>query len=229
MSLPGGAEAVVDETGRPYIIIRDQGKKTRVHGLEATKGHILAARSVANIIRTSLGPRGLDKILISPDGDITVTNDGATILSGMEMEHQIAKLMVQLSKSQDDEIGDGTTGVCVLAGSLLEQSEALLDRGIHPTRIADGFEKACQIAVKELDKASDAIHFSKEDTSELQRVASTSLGSKMCAHLSFILAIYPCLLWSLLACPRAETSFPRLPSMPSFLWRTSSARMSTLN
>lgn len=181
MSLPGGAEAVVDEQGRPYIIIRDQGKKTRVHGLEATKGHILAARSVANIIRTSLGPRGLDKILISPDGDITVTNDGATILAGMEVEHQIAKLMVQLSKSQDDEIGDGTTGVAVLAGALLEQSEALLDRGIHPTRIADGFEKACQIAVKGLDQASDHIEFSKDDTSELQKVASTSLGSKMCA------------------------------------------------
>ncbi|CAG8838077.1 22995_t:CDS:2, partial [Cetraspora pellucida] len=72
--------------------------------------HILAAKTVANIIKTSLGPRGLDKILISPDGDITVTNDGATILTQMEVEHQIAKLLVQLSKSQDDEIGDGTTG-----------------------------------------------------------------------------------------------------------------------
>lgn len=80
------------------------------------QSHILAARSVAGIIRTSLGPRGLDKILVSPDGDITVTNDGATILSGMEVEHQIAKLLVQLSKSQDDEIGDGTTGVCGKSG-----------------------------------------------------------------------------------------------------------------
>ncbi|KAG8852643.1 T-complex protein 1 subunit epsilon, partial [Serendipita sp. 411] len=104
-----------DEYGRPFIILREQGKKTRSHGIEAIKSHILAARTVANIVRTSLGPRGLDKILISPDGEITVTNDGATILGQMEVEHQIAKLLVQLSKSQDDEIGDGTTGVVVLA------------------------------------------------------------------------------------------------------------------
>ncbi|KAH8924033.1 hypothetical protein BT69DRAFT_1363853 [Atractiella rhizophila] len=175
------AEAMyaTDEYGRPFIIIRDQGKRTRVKGTEAIKSHILAARSVSNIIRTSLGPRGLDKILISPDGDITVTNDGATILGQMEVEHQIAKLLVQLSKSQDDEIGDGTTGVVVLAGALLEQCEELLDRGIHPVRIADGFERACAIAVAELDRVNDRIEFSKEDTTELEKVASTSLGSKI--------------------------------------------------
>ncbi|KAF8753461.1 folding of proteins upon ATP hydrolysis [Rhizoctonia solani] len=135
-----------DEYGRPFIIVREQAKKTRSHGIEAIKSHILAARTVANIVKTSLGPKGLDKIMIGPDGDITVTNDGATILGQMEVEHQIAKLLVQLSKSQDDEIGDGTTGVVVLAGALLEQSEALIDRGIHPIRIADGFEKACAVA-----------------------------------------------------------------------------------
>jgi T-complex protein 1 subunit epsilon len=102
---------VTDEYGNPFIILREQGKKSRVSGLEAQKTHILAAKVVANIIKTSLGPRGLDKILISPDGEITVTNDGATILSQMEVQHEIAKLLVQLSKSQDDEIGDGTTGV----------------------------------------------------------------------------------------------------------------------
>jgi len=122
---------------------------------------------------------GLDKILISPDGDITVTNDGATILGQMEVEHQIAKLLVQLSKSQDDEIGDGTTGVVVLAGALLEQSESLLDRGIHPIRIADGFERACALAVDHLDKISDRIEFSKKNTRNLLRSAVTSLGSKM--------------------------------------------------
>ncbi|KAI9512095.1 chaperonin Cpn60/TCP-1 family [Russula earlei] len=148
-----------DEYGRPFIILREQAKKTRTHGLQAIKSHILAAKTVANIIRTSLGPRGLDKILISPDGEITVTNDGATILSQMEVEHQIAKLLVQLSRSQDDEIGDGTTGVVVLAGALLEQSEALLDRGIHPTRIADGFDRS--------------------HTDNLLKTAMTSLGSKI--------------------------------------------------
>ncbi|EMD33947.1 hypothetical protein CERSUDRAFT_117475 [Gelatoporia subvermispora B] len=168
-----------DEYGRPFIILREQAKKTRSHGIEAIKSHILAARTVSNIVRTSLGPRGLDKILISPDGDITVTNDGATIMSQMEVEHQIAKLLVQLSKSQDDEIGDGTTGVVVLAGALLEQAEELLDRGIHPIRIADGFDRACAIAVEQLDRISDRIEFSKDDTTNLLKIARTSLGSKI--------------------------------------------------
>ncbi|KAG9121992.1 T-complex protein 1 subunit epsilon [Ceratobasidium sp. 392] len=176
-----------DEYGRPFIIVREQAKKTRSHGTEAIKSHILAARTVANIVKTSLGPRGLDKIMISPDGEITVTNDGATILGQMEVEHQIARLLVQLSKSQDDEIGDGTTGVVVLAGALLEQSEALLDRGIHPIRIADGFEKACAVAVEHLDKISDQVEFSKENTENLLKTAMTSLGSKIVskAHQKF--------------------------------------------
>ena len=108
-----------------------------------------------------------------------MTNDGATILGQMEVEHQIAKLLVQLSKSQDDEIGDGTTGVVVLAGALLEQSEALLDRGIHPIRIADGFERACAVAVEQLDKISDRVQFTKESSENLMKTAMTSLGSKM--------------------------------------------------
>ncbi|KAJ3814081.1 chaperonin Cpn60/TCP-1 family [Lentinula lateritia] len=178
MSEPQAVYAT-DEYGRPFIIVREQARKTRSHGVEAIKSHILAARTVANIIRTSLGPRGLDKILITPDGEIIVTNDGATILSQMEVEHQIAKLLVQLSKSQDDEIGDGTTGVVVLAGALLEQSEALLDRGIHPIRIADGFDRACKVAVEELDRISDRVEFSKTDTSNLLKTAMTSLGSKI--------------------------------------------------
>ncbi|KIY43924.1 hypothetical protein FISHEDRAFT_67679 [Fistulina hepatica ATCC 64428] len=168
-----------NEFGRPFIILREQAKKTRTHGIDAIKSHILAARTVANIIRTSLGPRGLDKILISPDGEITVTNDGATILGQMEVEHQIAKLLVQLSKSQDDEIGDGTTGVVVLAGALLEQSEALLDRGIHPIRIADGFDRACAVACAQLDRISDRVEFSRDNTENLIKTAMTSLGSKI--------------------------------------------------
>ncbi|SCV38936.1 probable t-complex-type molecular chaperone, epsilon subunit [Fusarium fujikuroi] len=142
-----------DEQGRPFIVVRDQGKKKRQFGNEAVKSHILAARTVANIVKSSLGPRGLDKILISPDGDITVTNDGATILQQMEITNHVAKLLVELSKSQDDEIGDGTTGVVVLA--------------------------ACDIAVAELDKISDTIEFSREETSNLVKVARTSLGSKI--------------------------------------------------
>ncbi|ORX55528.1 T-complex protein 1 subunit epsilon [Piromyces finnis] len=175
--MSGNAVYATDEYGRPFIIIREQGKKTRLTGLDAMKSHILAAKTVANIVKSSLGPKGLDKILISPDGDITVTNDGATILDQMEVEHQIAKLLVQLSKSQDDEIGDGTTGV--VAGALLEQAEALLDRGIHPIRIADGYERACNIAVQHLEKVSDVIEFDKDHTENLFKTAKTSLGSKI--------------------------------------------------
>lgn len=103
----------------------------------------------------------------------------------MEVEHQIAKLLVQLSRSQDDEIGDGTTGVVVLAGALLEQSESLLDRGIHPMKIADGFERACGVAVAHLDTISDSVEFSQENSENLLKSAMTSLGSKMSVTFRF--------------------------------------------
>ena len=170
---------VKDETGRPFIVVRDQQKKKRQHGTDAVKANILSARTVSKIVRTSLGPRGLDKILISPDGDITVTNDGATILSQMEITNHVAKLLVELSRSQDDEIGDGTTGVVVLAGALLEKAADLIDKGIHPIRIADGYDQACEIAIAELDKVADKIDFTKDDTENLLKVAKTSLGSKI--------------------------------------------------
>ncbi|KAI1907740.1 T-complex protein 1 subunit epsilon [Ophidiomyces ophidiicola] len=173
------ASVMKDEQGRPFIVVRDQGKKKRQHGNDAVKSHIVAAKTVSNIVKTSLGPRGLDKILISPDGDITVTNDGATILSQMEISNHVAKLLVELSKSQDDEIGDGTTGVVVLAGALLEQAADLIDKGIHPIRIADGFDQACEIAVAHLDKISDEVKFTRENQENLLKVAKTCLGSKI--------------------------------------------------
>lgn len=173
------AQVMKDETGRPFIVVRDQGKRKRTHGIDAVKSHIVAARTVANIVKTSLGPRGLDKILISPDGDITVTNDGATILGQMEISNHVAKLLVELSKSQDEEIGDGTTGVVVLAAALLEQAADLIDKGIHPIRIADGYDQACELAVAELDKISDTIPFSRDQQQNLIKVARTSLGSKI--------------------------------------------------
>ncbi len=97
----------------------------------------------------------------------------------MEISNHVAKLLVELSKSQDDEIGDGTTGVVVLAGALLEQAADLIDKGIHPIRIADGFDQACEVAVAQLDSISDKVNFTKEDTENLVEVAKTSLGSKM--------------------------------------------------
>ncbi|XP_036608506.1 T-complex protein 1 subunit epsilon [Trichosurus vulpecula] len=168
-----------DEYGRPFLIIKDQERKSRLMGLEALKSHIMAAKAVSNTMRTSLGPNGLDKMMVDKDGDVTVTNDGATILSMMDVDHQIAKLMVELSKSQDDEIGDGTTGVVVLAGALLEEAEQLLDRGIHPIRIADGYEQAARIAIEHLDKISDSFPVDVNNTEPLIQTAKTTLGSKV--------------------------------------------------
>merc|ERR1719350_2668711 len=131
------------------------------------------------ILKTSLGPKGLDKLMVSPDGDVTITNDGATILKMMDVDHQVSKLMVQLSQSQDDEIGDGTTGVVVLCGALLEQAEHLIDKGIHAIRIADGFELAAQCAIKNLEKIADEYKIDPSNTENLVRTAKTTLGSKI--------------------------------------------------
>merc|ERR1711871_252765 len=139
-----------DEYGRPFLIVKEQQAKGRLKGLAAQKANISAAGNVANVLRTSLGPKGMDKMLVSPDGDVTITNDGATILDQMMVKNQVAKLLVELSKSQDDEIGDGTTGVVVLAGALLAQAQKLLDRGLHPMRIAAGFEIACEVSCEHL-------------------------------------------------------------------------------
>uniref|UniRef100_A0A8C7Z003 T-complex protein 1 subunit epsilon n=1 Tax=Oryzias sinensis TaxID=183150 RepID=A0A8C7Z003_9TELE len=170
-----------DEYGRPFIIIKDQDKKTRLTGIDALKSHIMAAKAVAGTLRTSLGPNGLDKMMVDRDGEVTVTNDGATILSMMDVDHQIAKLMVELSKSQDDEIGDGTTGVVVLAGALLEEAELLLDRGIHPIRISDGYDQAARIAIEQLDKIAETFPCDPNNLEPLIQTAMTTLGSKkMC-------------------------------------------------
>jgi T-complex protein 1 subunit epsilon len=139
----------------------------------------MAARTVSQVLRTSLGPKGMDKMLVSPDGEVTISNDGATILQKMEVEHKVAHLMVELSISQDDEIGDGTTGVVVLAGALLEQAEHLLDRGIHPIRVAEGFERACQVAVDHLASIAQRVPFTREDTTPLVETAMTTLSSKI--------------------------------------------------
>lgn len=170
---------VYDEYGRPFIILREQQAKARIKGLEAQRANILAARTVTNLLRTSLGPKGMDKMLVSPDGDITISNDGATILHKMDVQHQIAKLLVDLSQSQDNEIGDGTTGVVVLAGALLEQAEKLLEKGLHPVRISEGFEQACEVSINHLSKIADKFEFTKDNTNSLIDIAMTTLSSKI--------------------------------------------------
>lgn len=172
---------VFDEYGRPFILVREQERKERIKGLEAQKANILVAQRVAQVLRTSLGPRGMDKILVTPDGQVTVTNDGATILDTMDIDNEIGQLMVELSKSQDAEIGDGTTGVVVLAGALLEQASGLLDKGIHSSRISEGFERACEVACKRLEAIADTIAFgtNTDTTDVLLQTARSTLNSKV--------------------------------------------------
>lgn len=168
-----------DEYGQPFILLREQDKQKRLTGIEAHKANILAARAVTSIVRSSLGPKGMDKMLVSQDGEVTVSNDGATILDLMDVDHQVAKLLVELSASQDNEIGDGTTGVVVMAGALLEEAGALLDKGIHPMRVAAGYERAAQIAVEHLAKHADRVEWSPDNLEPLLETAHTTLGSKI--------------------------------------------------
>lgn len=179
LAFPTIMSLAFDEYGRPFILVREQEQKERLKGLEAQKANILAAQRVANVLKTSLGPRGLDKILVSPDGEVTVTNDGATILDKMDIDHAIAELMVALSKSQDSEIGDGTTGVVVFAGALLEQASQMLDKGIHSARISEGFEKACEIGCRRLEELADTINFTRTDYAPLLQTARSTLNSKV--------------------------------------------------
>jgi len=170
-------QLLFDESGQPFIVLREQEKTKRLTGIEAIKTNIVAGRAVSSRLRSSLGPRGMDKMIVNCDGEVTITNDGATILKSMDVEHHVGKLMVELSQSQDDEIGDGTTGVVVLAGALLEQAEGLLDKGIHPTKIADGFNMACKHAVSVLENAAEK--FPVGDREALIKCAMTALGSKI--------------------------------------------------
>ena len=177
MQRPTTGSLMFDEYGQPFIVIKDEERKNRLTGLDALKSHIMAAKAVATTLRTSLGPRGLDKMLVSSDGDVTITNDGATILEKMDVSHHVARLMVELSKSQDAEIGDGTTGVVVLAGALLEQAESLLDKGIHPIKIADGYDLAAQTALAHLESVAE--EFPIDSRERLLQTAKTTLSSKV--------------------------------------------------
>mmetsp|Transcript_87388 Transcript_87388/g.120365 ORF Transcript_87388/g.120365 Transcript_87388/m.120365 type:complete len:543 (+) Transcript_87388:65-1693(+) len=178
MAMPVG-QLAMDEYGNPFIIMEEQAKKKRLKGLDAHKANILAAKAIAETIRSSMGPKGMDKMVVGPDGDVIVTNDGATILEKMDVQHQIAKLLVDLSKSQDQEIGDGTTGVVVMAGSMLDQALELIEKGIHPLRIASGFEKACEVAVKKIESIARTIDIQADEQSALRKAACTALGSKV--------------------------------------------------
>lgn len=159
----------------------DKSKPTEIRS-----SNIVAAKAVSDAIRTSLGPKGMDKMIESANGDVTITNDGATILKRMQVLHPAAKMLVELSKAQDIEAGDGTTSVVVLAGSLLEAADKLLKRGIHPTAISESFQKAAVKAIEILEGL--AIPVNLDDRETLIKVASTSLNSKVVSQHSSLLA-----------------------------------------
>jgi T-complex protein 1 subunit delta len=148
--------------------------------------NIFAAKAVADCIRTSLGPKGMDKMISSPTGEVVITNDGATILSQLEVKHPAAKMLVELSKAQDIEAGDGTTTVCVLAGALLGAVSSLMGRGIHPVSIAEAFSKGSQQALEVLNNCS--IPLDLNDRESLLKSAITALNSKVVSQYSSLLA-----------------------------------------
>ncbi|CAJ0586755.1 unnamed protein product, partial [Mesorhabditis spiculigera] len=148
--------------------------------------NIIAAKAVADAVRTSLGPRGMDKMIQSANGDVTITNDGATILNQMSVIHPTAKMLVDLSKAQDIEAGDGTTTVVVTAGALLDAAQTLLSKGIHPTKISDSFQRAATEAENILEKMSSPVDLSNDEL--LVKMATTSLNSKVVSQHSWLLA-----------------------------------------
>ena len=161
--------------GVPVLILKEGTKENK--GKEAQKNNISAAKLVSEVVKTSLGPRGMDKMLVDTLGDVTITNDGATILKEIDVQHPAAKMLVEVSKSVDNEVGDGTTSSVVLAGALLEKAEDLISKDVHPSVIVDGYTAAAEQALKLLQKA--AVRADVKDKELLIKVARTSMDSKL--------------------------------------------------
>jgi archaeal chaperonin len=159
----------------PFLLLKEGATETKKK--DAQKDNITAAKLIAQILKSSLGPRGLDKMLVDPIGDVTITNDGATILKEIEVQHPAAKMMVEVTKSVDNEVGDGTTSVAVLAGSLLEKAEDLINKNVHATVIVDGYRRASEKAIKILREISTEID--PKNKEDLARIARTTMASKM--------------------------------------------------
>jgi thermosome len=168
----------------PVLLLKEG--TTEIKNKDAQKNNITAAKLIAQILKSSLGPRGLDKMLVDPLGDVTITNDGATILKEIDAQHPAAKMMVEVTKSVDNEVGDGTTSVAVLAGSLLEKAEELINKNVHATVIVDGYRRATEKAIKILREISTQID--PGDREDLAKIAKTTMASKMVSGQSETLA-----------------------------------------
>ena len=161
-------------TGQPIIILKEGASRTR--GKEAKRSNITAAKIIAEVVKSTLGPRGMDKMLVDSLGDVTITNDGATILDEIDVQNPAAKMMVEIAKTQDDEVGDGTTTAVVLAGELLKNAEELIDNNIHVTTIISGYKKAADQTMIILDEISKPVDL--DDKVTLKKAAMTALHSK---------------------------------------------------
>ena len=170
--------------GQPIFIMKEGTERTR--GKDAMQNNIAAAKVIAEAVRTSLGPRGMDKMLVDQFGDVVITNDGATILKEIDVQHPAAKMMVEVAKTQDSEVGDGTTTSVVLAGEFLKRAEKLLEQKIHPTVITEGFRKASDKAVEILNQMS--IESGIDDYQGLKNAAMTCMSSKIVSESREMLA-----------------------------------------
>jgi len=159
----------------PVLVLKESALQQK--GRDAQKNNIAAAKLVAELVKTSLGPRGLDKMLVDSLGDVTITNDGATILKEIDTQHPAAKMMVEISKTIDTEVGDGTTSSVVFAGALLEKAEKLLEKDVHSTVIIDGYQAASEKALELLAKLAKTVK--PDDRESLIKIAKTSMQSKL--------------------------------------------------
>jgi len=165
-------------TGIPVLILKEGS--TRSRGREAQHTNIMAARIIAEAVKSSLGPKGMDKMLVDSFGDVTITSDGRTILDEMDVQHPAAKMMVEVAKTQDNEAGDGTTTAVILAGELLAKAEELIGKNIHPTIIIDGYKKALEKSLEILEKIAIPVDLNYQEY--LRKAAVTSMASKLVAE-----------------------------------------------
>jgi archaeal chaperonin len=161
--------------GMPVLILKEGASQTK--GRDAQKNNIAAAKLIAEVVKSSLGPRGMDKMLVDGLGDVTITNDGATILKEIDVQHPAAKMMVEISKATDNEVGDGTSSVVVLAGALIEKAEELITKDVHPTIIVDGYRKSALKSIEFFNNLARKIDGG--DKTELIKVAKTSMQTKL--------------------------------------------------
>ena len=161
--------------GVPVLILKEGATQTK--GKDAQKNNITAAKLIAEVVRSSLGPRGMDKMLVDSLGDVTVTNDGATILKEIDVQHPAAKMMVEVAKSVDNEVGDGTTSAVVLAGALIEKAEQLISKDVHPTIIVDGYRKSATKVIEIFNNMAQKV--SNNDKEQLIKIAKTSMQTKL--------------------------------------------------